>query len=302
MTLQRKSGSGHSVVLLLAHFIDPAILAEYRKLKRELGSRYDVVLLFDKTLYGTPDLPGDVQGFFFDKSDIRALGYPRKGRSHNSFDVELFAMHFWRSNPHYDFYWLVEYDVRFSGSWDKLFGHFAASGADLLGTTLHRYDINPNWENWRTLVTPEEDLPPYELLRGFFPFYRLSARAFAALDDAYRQGWAGHFECVVPTVLAAAGLELEDIGGNGEFVKAENIDRFYRNNRLSSDLAPGSFIFRPIHSRVGGSPNTLWHPVRQPEVESWITGRRARMAAWLRRILHGAKPPACLPEQSKNRQ
>lgn len=290
MVAERKRGAVRSAVLMLAHFIDEAILNEYRKLKRELGPLYHVVLLFDSTVNGIPALPEDVEALFFDKTDIRNLGYPRKGRSPSTNDFEMFAIYFWRKYPHFHDYWVVEYDVRFSGSWSVLFTHFIGSRADLLGTTLHRYDVNPAWENWRT-VTPPGTMPPRDkLLRGFFPLYRLSNRAMVALHEAYMQGWAGHWESVLPTVLALAGLDLEDIGGNGEFVRAGNIGRFYHNDRLSADLGPGSLVSRPIHVRAGRRPNTLWHPVRSTEAESWGIGHRARMASWLRRVVHSVKP------------
>lgn len=285
MVAERKGGVGRSAVLMLAHFVDAGILTEYRKLKRELGPLYQVVLLLNTPVNSIPELPDDVRVQFFNKDDIRNLGYPRKGRILSPSDVEMFAIYFWRKNPHFSDYWVVEYDVRFSGSWSVLFTHFIGSRADLLGTTLHRFDINPAWENWRTLSPPGAMPPRHKLLRGFFPIYRLSSRAMVALHEAYMQGWAGHCESLMPTVLGLAGLELEDIGGNGEFVRAGNVGRFYTNNRLSADLGPGSLICRPIHSRAGRRPNTLWHPVRSLDAESWVIGRRARAAAWLRRAL-----------------
>jgi hypothetical protein len=55
---------------------------------------------------------------------------------------------------------------------------------------------------------------------------------------------------------------LEDIGGNGEFVRPENVNRFYTNTPLDEDHAPGSMVFRPARSWTGARRNMLWHPVK----------------------------------------
>jgi hypothetical protein len=269
-------------VLLMTHFIDDMIVGHARRLRAEAGDR-DVFVLLNQTDDVNPAYrrPGDLRVFGFTVDDLRALNYPIKGRRIRDKDIELFAFTFWKAHPEYDRIWVVEYDVAFTAPWRELFDHFAANDAALLATSLHRWAVNPNWPNWPSIVTPHG--PPTDLasyIRAFMPLYRLSRAGFEALDAAYRAGWEGFYEGIVPRILLDAGLAIEDIGGTGEFVAAENRGRFYRSNPADNTLAPGTFVFRPIVSQPGPEPGMLWHPVKPPEAThrtGWPIKRREQI-------------------------
>ncbi|HLO76690.1 MAG TPA: hypothetical protein VK196_09580, partial [Magnetospirillum sp.] len=216
--------------------------------------------------------PPDLRVFEFTVDDLRRLDYPFKGRRIRDKDIELFAFTFLKARPEYDRVWVVEYDVAFTGRWGDLFDHFNASDAALLATSLHRWSVNPTWPNWPSVRTP--DGPPADLsvfIRAFMPFYRLSRAGFEALDAAYRSGWEGFYEGIVPRILLNAGLKIEDIGGTGEFVAPENRGRYYHSNPSDNTLSPGTFVFRPIVASPGVTPDTLWHPVK-PAASTHRTG------------------------------
>jgi hypothetical protein len=277
----------NAAVLLMTHFIDDGIVAQYRRLAAE-AANFDVFLLYNRSDDPKPGflVPSDVTLSHFGAEHVRALGYPRKGRRLNARDVELFVLQFHRRHPAYVHYWVVEYDVAFSGPWGGLFGAFAGSTADLLATTVHRFAVNPRWPNWRSVQGPLGPPPVASLLRAFMPCCRFSREAFSVLDRAYAKGWTGHYEATVPTLLASAGLQIEDMGGDGEFVAAPNRNRFYTNTPASNHLAPGSFVFRPVLTSPGPQPNLLWHPVKPAAVSAgWITGRRQRLSRWMSRLL-----------------
>lgn len=272
-----------TVILYQTHFVDPVILAEYRKLKRDAGGFGAVKLLYNTTEAPLPaDLPADVEAAPFHARDLRRLGYRSKDTSLSSYNVELFLLNFFRHHPDYEHYWAIEYDVRFSGDWGLLFGAFADDPADLLGTTLYRYPFNPDWVNWRSLIAPAPLAPP-AMIRAFIPIYRISRRGLIELDRAYRNGWGGHCEVTVPTILGQAGMRLEDIGGDGEFVAPGNVNRFYRNTPKTRDHFPGSMTFRPVMTSPGAEPNLLWHPVKVRQ--GMVTGRRRIMVHRLRMML-----------------
>ncbi|MGE5517538.1 MAG: hypothetical protein ACM31D_17165 [Bacteroidota bacterium] len=254
-------------VLLMTHFIDPMIVGQARRLMAESGGR-EVVVLLNRSDDVNPGFrrPPDLPVFEFTADDLRALDYPLKGRRIRDKDIELFAFTFMKARPEFDRVWVVEYDVAYTGRWGDLFDHFAASDAALLATSLHRWSANPGWPNWPSVQTP--DGPPDDLsgyIRAFMPFYRLSRAGFMVLDQAYRAGWEGFYEGIVPHILLEAGLTVEDIGGDGEFVRPENRGRFYRSNPADNTLAPGTFVFRPIVASPGPEPNMLWHPVKPAE-------------------------------------
>ncbi len=251
-----------TAVLYLCHFLDDAILAEYRKLKADLAGLAEVILLFDISEQPRPrPVPDDITLFRFDARTLRALDYPAKDCSLSAANVELFLMTFARQEPGYRHYWLVEYDVRFSGNWRSLFDCFAPSPSDLLATTIYRHGFNPAWDHWRSLRGPRR-LERTQMLRAFLPIFRLSAEAVRILDSCYAQGWQGHAEALVPSLLELHNLTVEDIGGDGPFVQPANTNRFYRNTPGHWSHTPGTLTFHPILTRVGDEPDKLWHPVK----------------------------------------
>lgn len=275
------SGTGEAI-LLMTHFIDPMIVEHYRRLAAESGGR-DVFVLLNKTDDVNPSFkpPPDLRIFEFTVDDLRALGYPFKGRRIRDKDIELFSVTFWKRHPEYERIWVVEYDVAFTGRWSDLFDHFAASPAALLATSVHRWAINPSWPNWSSVITPAG--PPADFsnyVRAFMPLYRMSSEGYQALDAAYRAGWEGFYEGIVPRILLNAGLNIEDLGGDGEFVAPGNRNRFYSSTPADNTLSPGSFVFRPITAQPGPDPGRLWHPVKPPQAihrTGWPIKRREQI-------------------------
>lgn len=153
-----------------------------------------------------------------------------------------------------DFTWVVEYDVDYSGCWQTLFDRFAGNAADLLTSRLETKLQCPDWYWWRTAGCPP-DLPPERMLRGFHPIMRLSrgfAQAYCRLvEDPV---WRGHYEFTMPTIAAAEGFGLEDIGGSGA-----GSDTFRWRPAMDAYFHEDSGRF-PL-------PDTLYHPVK-PEVRA----------------------------------
>lgn len=250
------------------------MLAEYRRLDQELSARHDVFFAyddsrrrFDPTHPDTPRVP-----WRFTHDQLFDLGYPRKGRNRRFHpgNMDLVLLRFFRERPSFDFYWLIEHDVRFTGRWTTLVDDARPAEPDLVGTTLCTRQSAPDWRFWYTLDTPAGvDAHAHEMVRGFFPVLRLSRRALEILDAAYRRGWTGHCEGAVPTILHAHGLRLEDLGGDGPFVRAGNVNRFYTNTPADPLLSPGTFVFRPRRDRAGPIPDMLWHPVKGAGDRTW---------------------------------
>lgn len=268
-----------SAILLLTHLDIAPVFDEYSKLSSETASNTNVFILCDNTKSDFDKYRDDPRVILFTRDCLADLPYPGKsspGRLESSqeadphhqafnFDpgnVDLPVLLFFHRFPDYAHYWVVEYDVRYSGAWSDFFKSHAGSDADLLGTTLCRRDGSEDWHYWPSLDLGNRRIARRDQIRGFFPIYRLSRRALARLDADYRSGAGGHFECLIPTLLNDAGMTLEDIGGAGEFVRPTNRDRFYRNTPAADSLGPGTFVFRPVMGRPGREPNMLWHPVR----------------------------------------
>lgn len=268
-----------TAILVLGHVINKDVMGLFNKIKAECSKHYDVVFLCDNSA-GVFNGLQEVPDFHpFTTKGLQSLNYPGKSvivyqdsarannPHHKDFNfipgsTDLPILLWYKNNPNYDYYWIVEYDVRYSGSWRHFFSTFAGNDSDLLGTTLTRHEHIPGWYHWPSIDLLDLPVSKDAYIRGFFPVYRLSSRALTQLDQDYRRGVKGHYECLVPTVLYHAGMTIEDIGGDGEFVRSGNINRCYRNSPTKNSLAPGTFVFRPVMARAGREPDTLWHPVK----------------------------------------
>jgi len=274
----------NTAILFLTHFTDSEIIAQYNNIENDCDNEFDIILLYDNTRsdfnpfsYSDSDR---LRYFTFTLNDLRGMSYQKIKNISTTRNVinnrriannaEIPILLFYLKNPHYSYYWVVEYDVRFTGSWNDFFSYFSNNDADLLGTTLFRYDVRPNWTHWHFLKTPGRKLEKADLIRGFLPIYRISNRALAQLHYAYMDGWTGHPEVTIPTILKYSGFRIEDIGGDGEFVDHKNLNRFYRNTPKNEGLSPGTFVFRPVIPHPGDERGKIWHPVKVPSREGMI--------------------------------
>jgi len=252
-------------ILFLSHDTWPGAMAALIKLREECGSGYSIIPLFDRTKRSYPiDHVPDAQSVTC--ADVtRFLPYREKHRQHaRTFwprNIDLPLMWFFRKNPQYHYYWVMEYDVRFTGDWLDFFQHFARNRSDLLATTLFDHAFRPDWDNWSSLTSPRV-VANEDRVRALFPLYRLSNAALAALHQAYCDGWSGHYEVTIPTILKTQGFKLEDIGGDGSYVAPGNRNRFYRNTAQRPGLAPGTFTVAPNAICAGYPQNMLWHPIK----------------------------------------
>jgi hypothetical protein len=281
-----------TVVVLQTHYVDRALIRFFGKLAAAGTPRYEVVLLMHASA-GTrkPHLISTVPHHFVTTPEIRNPAYANKSAIGSEWHIwkgghtDLSALHFYQKNPDFDFYWFVEYDVRFSGNWAEFFGAFAEDSTDLLTTSLRRATVDETWMHWPTL-RPAENATPLDnadRICGFMPIFRVSRHGMAAMDRAYREGWTGHCEATWPTIINLTGLRVQDIGGDGEFVSPGNQNRFYTNTLGSKDLSPGSLAFRPARFRPGPQRNRLWHPVKPLLLKVREDARRA-VPAWIKRI------------------
>jgi hypothetical protein len=280
-----------TVVVLLSHYVDRALIRFFKELAAS-RMRYETVLL----MHVPADTPKPrrlltIPHHFVTTPEIRYPAYTNKSAIGSEWHVwqdghtDLSALHFFRENPEFDSYWFIEYDMRFSGDWADFFAVFEDDPTDLLTTSLRRATVDATWMHWPTL-RPASTAAPVESadrICGFMPIFRVSRRGMQVMDEAYREGWTGHSEATWPTIINLAGLRIQDIGGDGEFVAPGNRNRFYTNTLGSKNLSPGSLAMRPARFRAGPQRDRLWHPVKPFLIKVREDARQA-VPEWIKRI------------------
>jgi hypothetical protein len=282
-----------SLIIYRTHFWDAACAREFARLQNALSDQYDLVVAgFIADPAQVPEVP-DIPCFFSNMDDLARLGYPGLAAL-KPIHIDMFRI--FRAYPDYRHYWMIEFDVRYTGDWAVLMRELSESPADVLGTVVQSRAEHPQWGHWKSFCPAAAVLPDEQYVKIFTPMTRLSNAAMRVIDAAYQAGWTGHFEVLWPTAAAAAGLLVEDIGGKGRFTPRSRYGRHYTTSAFHIYLTPGSFAFRPPipESYVSQRPPALWHPVKPdalvaalPAAErpTWMDHPLMRPARRLRRRL-----------------
>src|SRR6266498_3943291 len=85
--------------------------------------------------------------YVFDLERLFRLPYPRIQTPGLKGHAQFPVLQFFLSHPNYDYYWFVEYDVRYTGSWNSLTSSFASFDHDFITTHIRRFSDEPRL--WR---------------------------------------------------------------------------------------------------------------------------------------------------------
>jgi len=273
--------------LFLTHRITDELVEEYRKLESASKNFGEAWLLFQEE--GSGDLAkvqfSRVSVFSFAK--IVAMGYFATGPTMIPGNAHFPLLKFHREHPGFHYYWLIEYDVRFSGDWAMLFEAFGPVTADFVTCHIRAHADEPDWPFW-ALSHPQKQMPLDQRLRSFNPICRLSNAALAFVDGAQREGWRGHNEVLIPTLLHSHDFVLADFGGAGAFVPRDMENRFYLDSpsNRAGTLNEGTMRYRPVFSHPGHLAGKLYHPVKSESAqESSHGGGLFWLKKWVRVLL-----------------
>ena len=220
-----------------------------------------------------------IDHYVFGLDSINTFTYPNKGVARpfklipgNS---DLISLSFRKVAPQYEYYWVIEDDVEYSGDMYKLFERLNGRTGDLLATHLAR-----GYEKWAyasAFRSPCGSIKPEDTWLAFLTFFRVSREALDVIDSYYQEGWSGHNENTWATILKHAGLNVVDFGGNGEFVAEEDRNKHYVGLPNDGFEKHGSFGTKNIRLWPGRQKDTLWHPIKRPRV--WIRQNGKRMVS-----------------------
>jgi len=248
-------------VALVSHMLDAVTRGRLAELRRALSATHDVVLTLTEPLGAQAASLGigNVEVLSPDEIFLPEYGAKSASRSVVPGNNDLIVLALARRRPGYRAIWMVEYDVMFAGGAELLGELDAASSAELICSTRLRNRVEtPDWYWWPTLqVAPSE---PRGGPRGhaLLCLARYGTPLLAALDAAYRAGWNGHFEAVVPTLARRRDLPIESLNDIARRALGHPV------------LARSSF--HPVRCRASAGMR-IYHPVKTPDAEAQL--RRA---------------------------
>jgi Protein of unknown function (DUF3405) len=205
-------------------------IQEHQKRHRRVGSA--IFLYHHKSNKAPPALPTWNLYLFSDES-LSKQNYRMIGATLVPGHVGFPVLQFFCDNPDFDYYWAIEYDVRFSGDWFFFFNSFKEANHDFLACHIRDHVDEPDWPRW-SLDHPCKSIALHERLRCFNPIFRLSNAALSFLHQSLLDGWCGHNEVLFPTLLHHNGFAIADIGGKGRFTPPDVRENFYTESEANS--------------------------------------------------------------------
>lgn len=269
--INAKQGQTDTLFAIVTHRFDHATCRHIADVGDQLRSDYEFIVYHDVT--AVPPDPGsrvlDSVLLPFDFEKIRAE-YPLLARAQivpgNQHLVHIALLPLF---PDIKYFWFVEYDVRFSGDWRTLLDICSRSDADMLGCHVRTRDEIPDWAWWTSIQSsydPTRELPG---VRAFTWAIRLSRRALELVARrCVEEGWTGHMEGLIPSLLNDSEMTVEDIGGRGPFTPKERRGLFYSSEyglscpSRDGDFGLGSNRYGPPLLFYGMRKNRIYHPVK----------------------------------------
>ncbi|WP_406826393.1 beta-1,6-N-acetylglucosaminyltransferase [Pedobacter sp. KACC 23697] len=252
-------------VLFLTNKSDRTTLSVYQKLKREAPDRHEVFLMYHQTRKVISKSISIQNPIPFTDNILRSTGFNAINNKLTPGSNHFPLFDYYQQNQGYDYYWYIEDDVRFNGDWSVFFDSFKQDSTDFLTCHVRRYQDEPNWFWWETLKHNSGIRIPLNFrLRSFNPIFRISKRALAFLNNAFKTGWSGHHEVTMVSLLFSAGFSIADLGDRGEFVSSMVTKTHYKSALpdLHGNVSTGSMRFRPTIEAIEMTDEILYHPVK----------------------------------------
>lgn len=182
----------------------------------------------------------------------------------------------------YSFYWFIEYDTVFTGTWAKLFNFYDRFKHDFIATNYS--PVRMTWKLWSALVDPNNQpptgRPPHKEMRSLNCCYRISANAGLHLDQKCREGWKGHHEVLMASLLhwsRASTMRLNNMVGKVTSSPVMRRNDLAQADKLYHPVKPDwwtppkqrKIVLQPMYN-----PNHRLKPYRKRR--AGVTGRRAK--------------------------
>ena len=228
-------------VIFRTHKLSPGVIEEFLALTLVEDS-FDAQVMLSYDCAPSEELPDNERFFHFCSQDI-----PKRFSKYNAqqlawYNPEFCAVDFYRRQPQFDFYWLIEYDVRFRGDWRRFFRLFENDKTDFITSCIKTLNniggehlVEKDWVWW-----DQKNFPVEEQIGCFFPINRFSNKALATLSELYEKGCHGYAELIVPSLIYNTGGSVKDMSEHPHIYNAD-----YMNGRFTEGLKE-NFLHHPI--------------------------------------------------------
>jgi hypothetical protein len=103
---------------------------------------------------------------------LARLPYPMLATGSLRGNAHIPVLDFYSHHNHFDYYWFMEHDVRYTGQWRALFDLFHPFDHDFITTHLRWYRQEPGWAWWDTFKPAGVPIDRVGWVRSFNVIYR----------------------------------------------------------------------------------------------------------------------------------
>ena len=142
-----KNDKKKNVIILSSHFVNQFIIQKIKKLQSDLNTNiYDIILLLNIDDGCEWNVPDDILCFTTNCESTNELGYEPIDETLIPGSCHFPMLRFYKGHPSYEFYWLLEYDVMYTGNWSTLMDECDKnlSEYDFLSCHIEKFDENKN--------------------------------------------------------------------------------------------------------------------------------------------------------------
>lgn len=222
------------LVLYVAHFVNHFSLTQYYKLKNELPEGYDLVWWLDDTCTSKLQTIKFIKFIKFPHSSIHPDHIDECWINPMKYMEVLYKEDNWFNS--YDYYWIVEYDVYFSGNWKYFFNTVDKYKEDLVGSafTMYKNDNIPHSYKDNSIF---EYNNLHKRIKSYISIYRISNKALKFLSDYGDINFNDIndvrnylYEIYVPTILYNNGYSILSLNSEKIIIKDERYNEFDYSN------------------------------------------------------------------------
>ncbi len=252
----------NTAVLFVTHKYNECIKREIGKLCAQVPAGLTPYVVYQADVLHNV-FPDEVRVHPFTLKGLNALGYPSWGSTLMDGNFHFVVLDFYLRHTGYDYYWLVEYDVRFNGNWNTFFSFFEDKEEDFVTAHVEKMEDNPHWVWWGEIELEKISLEESDMLRSFNPICRFSNRSLSLLNERCSYGDRGHNEVLMPTLFRYYHLKIADFGGKGRYIFSGSSDLFYKECQGADGRKTCTHRFRPTYQvKDINIPNVIYHPVK----------------------------------------
>lgn len=290
----KRQGTQRTALLWNTHIWCKEIEDEFKKLiSLDYPGSPDVWLVLDAKIPQINELAGRYKRcFIIDPDDLfRKVSYPRFDDRGILYHSHFPLLSFFLSHREYDYYWFIEFDVRYTGEWGFFLRSFEPYTADFITSHIRRYEEEPLWPWWYSIGHPEKMIEREKYLRSFNVIFRISNQALEYIDREQRDGWQGFNEVTLPTLLYHGGYYIMDFGGKSDFTPLELMNKTYTSYSVQDGfLSPFcTMAWRPSRGKPGFCSNKLYHSIKPPHMILTPKQRRKYLYRWIKNFIHYKK-------------